>query len=236
MKKRILVCDDEKEIIEILELYLDKEGYEVIKAIDGEMASNIIKEDKEINLVILDIMMPKIDGYKLIKEIRERYNIPIIMISAKNQDSDKILALDLGADDYISKPFNPLEVIARVNAQIRRVYKLNVNEKPDSSIKIGDIELDTYNVKVVVRGEEIELTSIEYKILKYLMENAGRILTKNQIFSAVWNEEFLGGDNTIMVHISRLREKIEVDTRNPQYLKTVRGLGYKFEKRVNEVS
>lgn len=232
MKKRILVCDDEREIIEILELYLDKEGYEVIKAIDGEMALNIIREDKNINLVILDIMMPKMDGYKLIKEIRELYNIPIIMISAKSLDSDKILALDLGADDYIAKPFNPLEVIARVNAQIRRVYKLNINEKKDINIKIGDVELDTYNVKVTVRGEEIELTSIEYKILKYLMENSGRILTKNQIFQSVWNEEFLGGDNTIMVHISRLREKVERDSRNPKYLKTVRGLGYKFEKKV----
>lgn len=232
MQKRILVCDDEKEIIEILELYLDKEGYEVVKATDGEMALNIIKEDKDINLVILDIMMPKIDGYKLIKEVRELYNIPIIMVSAKSLDSDKILALDLGADDYIAKPFNPLEVIARVNAQIRRVYKLNINEKKDSSIKIGEVELDTYNVKVTVRGEEIELTSIEYKILKYLMENAGRILTKNQIFQSVWNEEFLGGDNTIMVHISRLREKVERDSRNPKYLKTVRGLGYKFEKKV----
>lgn len=232
MKKRILVCDDEKEIIEILELYLDKEGYEVVKALDGEEALNIIKEDKNINLVILDIMMPKIDGYRLIKEVREMYNIPIIMVSAKSLDSDKILALDLGADDYIAKPFNPLEVIARVNAQIRRVYKLNINEKKDVTIKIGDVELDTYNVKVIVRDEEIELTSIEYKILKYLMENAGRILTKNQIFQSVWNEEFLGGDNTIMVHISRLREKIEKDSRNPKYLKTVRGLGYKFEKKV----
>ncbi|MGL5149474.1 MAG: response regulator transcription factor [Clostridium sp.] len=236
MKKKILVCDDEKEIIEILELYLDKEGYEVIKAIDGEMALSIINDSKDINLVILDIMMPKVDGYKVIKEIRGNYNIPIIMISAKNQDSDKILALDLGADDYIAKPFNPLEVVARVNAQIRRVYKLNINEKTEGSIIIGQIELDTYNVKVVVRGEEIEVTSIEYKILKYLMENPGRILTKNQIFSAVWNEEFLGGDNTIMVHISRLREKIERDTRSPEYLKTVRGLGYKFEKKVNETT
>ena len=182
-------------------------------------------------MAIVDIMMPRVDGYRVIKEIRKLYNIPIIMLSAKNQDSDKILGLDLGADDYITKPFNPLELVARVNAQIRRVYKLSAKENACLKIVIGDIELDTYNVKLIVRGKEVEVTSIEYGILKYLMENAGRILTKNQIFEAVWNEAFLSGDNTIMVHISRLRDKIEEDSRNPVYLKTVRGLGYKFEKR-----
>ena len=154
------------------------------------------------------------------------------MISAKTQDIDKILGLDLGCDDYITKPFNPLEVMARVNAQIRRNNNLISAEKKVSTITIGDVTLDTYNVQVIVRDKEIELTSIEYGILKLLMENAGRILTKNQIFEAVWNEQFLGGDNTIMVHISRLRDKIELDSRNPVYLKTVRGLGYKFEKKV----
>ena len=159
-------------------------------------------------------------------------NIPIIVLSAKNQDSDKILSLDLGADDYITKPFSPLEIVARVNAQIRRVYKLsNDSIEKVKSIKIGDIELDTYNIKVIVRGKEIELTSMEYGILEYLMQNAGRILTKTQIFKHVWKEDFLGADNTIMVHMSRLRDKIEVDSKNPEYLKTVRGLGYKFEKK-----
>ena len=233
MRHKILICDDEKEILELLELYLGKEGYDIVKATDGLEALYTIKRNKDFDLVIIDIMMPHIDGYKLVKEIRNLYNIPIIMLSAKNQDEDKILGLDLGADDYITKPFNPLEIVARVNAQIRRVYKLNVNEESASNIIIGDIVLDTYNVKVMLRGEEIELTSIEYGILKYLMENAGRVLTKNQIFEAVWNEAFLGGDNTIMVHISRLRDKIEVDSRNPIYLKTVRGLGYRFEKKVN---
>ncbi|MBE6049072.1 MAG: response regulator transcription factor [Clostridium sp.] len=231
MKGKILICDDEIDILEVLELYLEKEGYEVIKATDGKEALEIVSED--IDLVILDIMMPKLDGYKVVKEIRKSYTMPIIMISAKNQDIDKILGLDLGCDDYITKPFNPLEVIARVNAQIRRTHNLVGQDKKTQTITIGDVTLDTYNVQVVVRGKEIELTSIEYGILKLLMENAGRILTKNQIFEAVWNEEFLGGDNTIMVHISRLRDKIELDSRSPLYLKTVRGLGYKFEKKVN---
>ncbi|PRR81471.1 response regulator transcription factor [Clostridium vincentii] len=232
MKGKILVCDDEKEILEILELYLEKEGYEIIKAKDGLDGIEKIKENTDIDLAILDIMMPRADGYKVVKEIRKLYTMPIIMLSAKNQDADKILGLDLGADDYISKPFNPLEVVARVNAQIRRSNSLISDEEKEQVISIGDIKLDSYNVQVVVRDEEIELTSIEYGILKYLMQNSGRILTKNQIFEAVWNEQFLSGDNTIMVHISRLREKIEEDSRNPVYLKTVRGLGYKFEKKV----
>lgn len=231
MDYKILICDDEKEILELIELYLGKEGYSVVKANDGQEALEKVKNNTDFDLAIVDIMMPRIDGYKLIKEIRKLYNIPIIILSAKNQDSDKILGLDLGADDYITKPFNPLELVARVNAQIRRVYKLSAKENASPKIVIGDIELDTYNVKLIVRGKEVEVTSIEYGILKYLMENSGRILTKNQIFEAVWNEAFLSGDNTIMVHISRLRDKIEEDSRNPVYLKTVRGLGYKFEKR-----
>ena len=231
MGYKILICDDEKEILELIELYLGKEGYSVVKANDGQEALEKVKNDTDFDLAIVDIMMPRVDGYRVIKEIRKLYNIPIIMLSAKNQDSDKILGLDLGADDYITKPFNPLELVARVNAQIRRVYKLSAKENACLKIVIGDIELDTYNVKLIVRGREVEVTSIEYGILKYLMENAGRILTKNQIFEAVWNEAFLSGDNTIMVHISRLRDKIEEDSRNPVYLKTVRGLGYKFEKR-----
>lgn len=231
MGYKILICDDEKEILELIELYLGKEGYSVVKSNDGQEALEKVKNDTDFDLAIVDIMMPRVDGYRVIKEIRKLYNIPIIMLSAKNQDSDKILGLDLGADDYITKPFNPLELVARVNAQIRRVYKLSAKENACLKIVIGDIELDTYNVKLIVRGKEVEVTSIEYGILKYLMENAGRILTKNQIFEAVWNEAFLSGDNTIMVHISRLRDKIEEDSRNPVYLKTVRGLGYKFEKR-----
>ena len=227
---KILICDDEREILEILQLYLEKEDYKIIKAFDGEEALNIIKNNDDIDLALLDIMLPKLDGYNLVKEIRKRKNIPIILLSAKNRDTDKILGLDLGADDYITKPFSPLEVVARVNAQIRRVYKLAENQNNNQVIKIGNVELDEYNVNVKVNDKEIELTSIEYGILKLLMKNAGRILTKNQIFENVWNEEFVGGDNTIMVHISRLRDKIEDDSKSHKYLKTIRGLGYKFEK------
>lgn len=230
MKYRVLICDDEKEIVDILKLYLEKEGFEVFTAFDGVEALNFLKKNK-VHLALIDIMMPKIDGYRVLKEIRNNSNIPVIMISAKSRDDDKIFGLDLGADDYITKPFNPLEVSARVKAMTRRVYKLSDKEDTlNDLIEIGDVKLDTYNVKVHLRNNEVELTSIEYKILKYLMENAGRILTKNQIFEAVWNETFLGGDNTIMVHISRLREKIEDNSKTPKYLKTIRGLGYRFEK------
>lgn len=232
--RKILICDDEKEILEVLELYLNNEGYEVIKAYDGQQALELVYRNKDIALVILDIMMPKVDGNLLVKKIREVYNIPIIVLSAKNQDSDKILALDLGADDYITKPFNPLEIVARVNAQIRRVYELNNNSINKEILKIGDVELDSYNVEVKVRDKIIELTSMEYGILKFLMENAGRILTKNQIFGEVWKEDYVCGDNTIMVHMSRLRDKIEEDSKNPKFLKTIRGLGYKFDKRAEK--
>ncbi|WP_297633397.1 response regulator transcription factor [uncultured Clostridium sp.] len=232
MKYNILLCDDEKEILDVLELYLSKENFNIIKATDGVEALNISKKIK-IDLAVLDIMMPKIDGYRVLKELRKESTIPIILLSARSRDNDKIEGLDYGADDYITKPFNPLEVVARVKAQIRRVYKLMENEDNEKElIKIGDIILDRFNVKVKFKGEELELTSIEYKILKYFMENPGRILTKNQIFEEVWNESFLSGDNTIMVHISRLRDKIEDDGKTPKYLKTIRGLGYRFEKNV----
>lgn len=232
MEYTVLLCDDEKEILDVLELYLNKEGFKTIKAKDGVEALNIRKKEK-IDLAIIDIMMPKIDGYRVLKEIRKESNIPIILLSAKSQDDDKILGLDVGADDYITKPFNPLEVMARVKAQIRRVYKLTDGEANEKDvIEIGDIVLDKFNVKVKFKGNDLELTSIEYKILKYFMENSGRILTKNQIFEEVWNESFLVGDNTIMVHISRLRDKIEDNGRTPKYLKTIRGLGYRFEKNI----
>ncbi|GAA0068773.1 response regulator transcription factor [Clostridium sardiniense] len=233
MRYSILLCDDEKEILDVLEVYLSKEGYKILKATNGVEALEIYKNN-DVNIAVIDIMMPKINGIRVVKELRENSNIPIIMLSAKSRDEDKILGLNIGADDYITKPFNPLEVVARVKAQLRRVYKLIDGESDGKEIiKIGEVELDRYNVKVRFRDKELELTSIEYKIIKYLMENAGRILTKNQIFEEVWNEVFLGGDNTIMVHISRLREKIEDNSKKPKYLKTIRGLGYKFEKNVD---
>ncbi|MGL5648502.1 MAG: response regulator transcription factor [Clostridium sp.] len=232
MDYNILLCDDEKEILDVVELYLNKEGFKTIKAKDGVEALNIAKKEK-IDLAIIDIMMPKIDGYRVLKEIRKESNMPIILLSAKSSDDEKIQGLDYGADDYIGKPFNPLELVARVKAQIRRGYKLTDSESKEREIiKIGELELDKYNVKVRFRGEDLELTSIEYRILKYFMENPGRVLTKNQIFEEVWNESFLGGDNTIMVHISRLRDKIEDKGKGAKYLKTIRGLGYRFEKNI----
>lgn len=190
MAYKILIADDEVEILEILELYFEKEGFQVFKAEDGCKAWNIIQE-KDINIAILDIMMPMIDGFNLTKKIRESYNIPIIILSARNQDNDKILGLGLGADDYVTKPFNPLEIVARVQAQIRRFYNLNSTSNDIKKIiKIDEIEIDIFNSTVKIRGNNVNLTAIEYKILMMLMENAGRILTKKEIFEKVWEDYF----------------------------------------------
>lgn len=232
MAYKILIADDDEDILEILELYLEKDGLEVVKAINGQKAWGIIEKGK-IDMAIIDVMMPIIDGFKLIKKIRGEHNIPVIILSAKNQDTDKILGLGLGADDYVVKPFNPLEVVARVEAQLRRFYNLNSDSKNvQKIIKIGEMELDIFSNTLKKRDNEVILTSVEYKIIKLLMENAGRIFTKKEIFETVWEDYFMGDDNTIMVHMSNLREKIEDDSRKPIYLKTVRGLGYKFEKKV----
>lgn len=233
MSYRILIADDEEEILEILELYLQKDGYSVVKACNGMEAINIILKEK-IDLAIIDVMMPIIDGFKLIKKIRESENIPVLFLSAKDQDRDKILGLGLGADDYITKPFNPLEVVARVEAQLRRYYNLNPRYTEKESINIGDLELDLYNHSLKKYGKEIVLTSVEYKIISFLMRNSGRVLTKKEIFENVWQDYFTGDDNTIMVHISNLRDKVEEDSRAPMYLKTIRGLGYKFENQVRK--
>jgi DNA-binding response OmpR family regulator len=232
LKYRILIADDEEDILEILELYLEKDGFEVVKAVDGLKAWSII-EKGNIDMAILDIMMPLMDGFKLTKRIRESHNMPVIILSAKNQDADKILGLGLGADDYVTKPFNPLEVIARINAQLRRFYNLNSNyNNIKRIIEIGNVRLDTLCSTVSVKEKEIDLTSVEYKILKLLVENAGRVFTKKEIFESVWEDYFVNDDNAIMVHMSNLRDKIELDSRKPIYLKTIRGLGYKFEKKV----
>ncbi len=231
MAYKILIADDEVEILEILELYLEKEGFQVFKAEDGLKAWQVI-EQEDINIAIIDIMMPMIDGFNLTKKIRSCYNTPIIILSAKDQDNDKILGLGLGADDYVIKPFNPLEIVARVQAQIRRFYNLNSNNNVKKLITVGEIELDTFNRSVNMRGNTLELTSIEYKILNLLMENSGKIFTKKEIYEGVWEDYFAGDDNTIMVHISNLRDKIEQNSKKPVYLKTIRGLGYKFEKKV----
>lgn len=233
MKYKILIADDEKEILEVLELYLENEGYHVIKAENGLEAWMAINKE-EIDMAILDIMMPEIDGFKLLKKIREGNNIPVIILSAKNCDSDKILGLGLGADDYVSKPFNPLEIVARVNAQLRRFYSLSNNKSYSikKTIKIGDIELNTEECTLKVKDYYVDLTSTEFKIIKFLMEASGRVLTKKQIFENVWEDSFIDDASTIMVHISNIRNKIEEDAKNPIYLKTIKGLGYKFTKRV----
>jgi DNA-binding response OmpR family regulator len=231
MGSTILIADDDEHIAELIELYLEKDGNRVIKAADGVEAWNRIQEGR-VDLAILDIMMPGMDGYQLVRKIRTKYAIPVIMLSAKSADSDKILGLDLGADDYITKPFNPLEIVARVQAQLRRFYKLNPQADgiKEKALTIGDVSLDEDTCEVRKHGEPVALTQTEYRILCFLMHNPDRVLTKKQIFENVWDETWYADDGTVMVHISNLRDKIEDDSRQPRYLKTIRGLGYKFER------
>ncbi|MBS4538396.1 response regulator transcription factor [Clostridium sp. D2Q-11] len=234
MNEKILVADDEKEIVELLRLYLEKDGFTVIEANDGKEAWDKVKYE-DISLAVIDIMMPEINGFELVKRIRAQYQIPIIILSAKNMDSDKILGLGLGADDYITKPFNPLEIIARVQAQLRRSYQFNETLKEieyPSNICLGELKLDQSSCTLYKNKRVIDLTSTEYKIINYLLKTPGRVYTKKQIFEQIWGEYFDGDDNTIMVHISKIREKIEDDPKHPIYLKTIRGLGYKFEKNI----
>lgn len=234
MNYKILVAEDDKDIVELLKLYLENERYEVLEANNGEEALKVIEENK-IDLAVLDIMMPKLNGYEVTKSIRKNSGIPILILSAKNLDSDKILGLDLGADDYIAKPFNPLEVIARIKSLLRRCYSLSTqiqdNKSEDEGIlKVGSLTLNTVTVMVTKGDEEIALTPSEYKILKTFMKSPGRVYTKVQIGEIIKGDYFTIDDNGIMVHISRLREKIEDDPKNPVYIKTVRGVGYKIEK------
>ena len=224
----VLVVDDEKEIRDAIEIYLRGENLKVIKAEDGLKALEIL-ESNLIHLIILDIMMPKLDGIKTCMKIRETNNIPIIMLSAKGEDSDKILGLNVGADDYIPKPFNHLELMARVKSQLRRYDKpLNVEDK--GVVKVKDLEIDTLAKKILVRGEEIKVTATEYKILYLLASNIGRIFSIKEIYEKVWEEAFYKSENTVTVHIRRIREKIELNTKEPEYIKVVWGIGYKIEK------
>lgn len=233
MPYTILIADDESEILEVLEMFLENDGLSVIKANNGLEALNAVNQGK-IDMAIIDIMMPEIDGLKLLKKIRKKSNIPVLILSAKGCDNDKIIGLGLGADDYVSKPFNPLEIVARVNAQLRRFYNLNPDKihGANTIIKIGNLELNTDENTLKRKDEYIELTNREYRIIKLLMESPGRIFTKKQIFENAWDDYFVEDDSTIMVHISNIRSKIEEDTKNPKYLKTIKGLGYKFEKKV----
>ena len=230
---RILICDDDKEIVKAIEIYLSREGYEIEKAYNGKQAMQIIKE-KEIHLLILDIMMPEMDGMQVAKEVRKEKGIPIIMLSAKSEDYDKIEGLNTGADDYVTKPFNPLELIARVNSQIRRYTSLGSlskkEEEKDYIYKSGQLRIDDSTKQVTVEGKEVKLTPTEYNILKFLLKNKGKVYSIEQIYENVWEDEAYGAENLIAVHIRHIREKIEINPKEPKYLKVIWGIGYKIEK------
>ena len=226
----ILVCDDDKEIVEAIDIYLQQEGYQVFRAYDGEDALKILKEE-EIHLLIIDVMMPKLDGIRATLKIREESSIPIIILSAKSEDTDKILGLNVGADDYITKPFNPLELVARVKSQLRRYTKLgNAAENGQAVYQVGGLAINDELKEVTVDGEIVKLTPIEYNILLLLMKNQGKVFSINQIYENIWNEDAIGADNTVAVHIRHLREKLEINPAEPRYLKVVWGQGYKCEK------
>ncbi len=230
MAYKILVADDEAEIRDVLRLYLEKDGYEVAEAADGIEALEICKREKP-DLIILDIMMPGIDGYRVLRNVRESSNIPVIVLSAKNSDSDKILGLDLGADDYIVKPFVPLEAVARVNSNIRRFYTLGAGigqSQNGGELVVGALRLDLEACLLYLDDQPIELTSVEFKIMKLFMENPGKVFTKQQLFEQGWEESYMLSDNNVMVCISKLRTKLDHDGR--EYITTIRGLGYRLEK------
>lgn len=225
----ILVCDDDKEIVKAIEIYLTKENYNVLKAYNGEECLNVLR-DNTIHLIILDIMMPVKDGIETIKKIREEKAIPVIMLSAKSEDEDKINGLNLGADDYVTKPFNPLELIARVNSGIRRYTKLNTVETKKSNIyKSGELILDDDLKRVSVDGKDVKLTSTEFNILKFLIKNKGKVYSIDEIYQNVWGDDAYGVENVIAVHIRHIREKLEINPKEPKYLKVIWGIGYKIE-------
>ncbi len=225
----VLVVDDEKEIRDAIEIYLKNEGIKVIKAADGIEAIEKLNE-QPVHLILLDVMMPRQDGITTTFRIREDKNIPIIILSAKAEDTDKILGLQVGADDYVTKPFNPLELIARVKSQLRRYVTLGTYEGKAKVIDLNGLTLDQSSKEVTAHGEPVKLTPIEYKILKLLMTNAGRVFSINDIYERVWKEPSYNAENTVAVHIRKIREKIEIDSKNPRFLKVVWGIGYKIEK------
>ena len=227
----ILVCDDDKEIVDAIDIYLSQEGYHILKAYDGLQAIEIMKKE-EVHLILLDIMMPNLDGIRATRKIRETSSVPIIMLSAKSEDVDKILGLNIGADDYITKPFNPLELIARVKSQLRRYTQLGnlATEEKEAVYVCGGLVVNDDLKTVTVDGEPVKLTPIEYNILVLLIKNQGKVFSIKQIYENIWNEEAIGADNTVAVHIRHIREKIEINPREPRYLKVVWGIGYKIEK------
>ena len=226
----ILVCDDDQAIVDAIEIYLSQEGYTVLKAYDGLEAIRMVKE-KEIQLVILDIMMPRMDGIRATMKIREISAVPIIFLSAKSEDVDKILGLNVGADDYITKPFNPLELNARVKSVLRRYTQLGaIAEKKDTVFQIGGLRVDDDRKEVTVDGEVVKLTPMEYRILLLLVQNPGKVFSIGQNYERIWKEEAVSGDNTVAVHIRHIREKIEINPKDPRYLKVVWGVGYKIDR------
>lgn len=227
----ILVCDDDKEIVEAIEIYLSQEGYRILKAYDGEEVLKVMKSEK-VDLLIIDVMMPKLDGIRTTLKIRENENMPIIILSAKSEDADKILGLNVGADDYVTKPFNPLELTARVKSQLRRYTQLgsSVTQENQAIYTVGGLMINDDQKEVTVDGEPVKLTPIEYNILLLLMKNQGKVFSVDQIYENIWNEDAIGVDNTVAVHIRHIREKIEINPKEPRYLKVVWGVGYKIEK------
>lgn len=228
----VLVCDDDKEIVEAIEIYLSQEGYQILKAYDGEQALKVLSEEK-VDLLVIDVMMPRLDGIRATLKIREKLSLPIIILSAKSEDSDKILGLNIGADDYVTKPFNPLELVARVKSQLRRYTKLGNTVsagEQEEVYTVGGLSINDDLKEVTVDGELVKLTPTEYDILLLLVKNQGKVFSIDQIYENIWNEEAIGADNTVAVHIRHIREKIEINPKDPRYLKVVWGVGYKIEK------
>lgn len=225
----ILICDDERDIVNALKIYLSDANYTLYEAFNGKEALKAV-EEKEIHLVLLDIMMPEMDGMEAMVKIRQRSNVPIILLTAKSEDSDKILGLTVGADDYITKPFNPVEVSARVKSQLRRYMQLGAGNVQPEVLKCGGIELDDSEKRVSLDGEEVSLTPTEYDILKLLMQHPGQVFSPREIYQKIWNDLPYGSENTVAVHIRHIREKLEINPAEPRYLKVVWGQGYKIEK------
>ena len=228
---KILVCDDDKEIVEAIDIYLSQEGYEVLKAYDGIQALKLL-EREQVDLLVIDVMMPKLDGIRATLKIRENNNMPIIILSAKSEDADKILGLNVGADDYVTKPFNPLELVARVKSQLRRYTKLGCTVKVENAevYSTGGLVINDDLKEVTVDGDLVKLTPLEYNILLLLTKNQGKVFSIDQIYENIWNEDAVAVDNTVAVHIRHIREKIEINPKEPRYLKVVWGVGYKIEK------
>lgn len=228
---KILVCDDDKEIVEAIEIYLTQDGHQVLEAYDGIEAVEILKKES-VDLLIMDIMMPRMDGIRATLKIREKHNIPIIILSAKSEDADKILGLNIGADDYITKPFNPLELVARVKSHLRRYMQLGSTaiKENEAIYTVGGLAINDDLKEVTVDGEPVKLTPIEYNILLLLVKHQGKVFSIDQIYENIWDENAVGVDNTVAVHIRHIREKIEINPKEPRYLKVVWGVGYKIEK------